>query len=440
MKIFSKIFTLILSMLLVSCYSHDSIVKAATDKSKPTLNSFTINKSSVYPSDNVLLETRVSDKGTGVAQVQINYTLPKSKKVYKINLTKKSSTVFQGKLFFDSKSEQGAWNPVSIYIKDKAKNSNTYYNKYNNIYKKTINLKNFNSLIFTVKPITNSPITPNDVTNSSTAITGTAKTGSKVYAIINNKIVNSANTVNGKFKIPLKPQEIGTKITIYSDFKGVLSKKIDLLVSPALSDINYYDPATVAKIKTDSIQTLDGLTLDKPFSKYSNFMFLSDEEGQDDKNKFYIYQKDSNYYENHLEFKNTVLIGSIHAIFDFPDNPLKQPKVNRIVHNVMYLEPSPYKRSYMLQLYGKPNGEDTVSGYVGYYGDVIVDFYDNVTFVYKDTNQTEGYYLSDVIYLGGDIKNNADVWKSYVKIMMEDDLDYINKSPITQENWDKVNS
>lgn len=430
-----------MTLLTVSEVNNMNVSHAAKDTSKPVLKKVKTNKKTAYPNDEIILEAAVSDTGSGVNKVTMNYSLPVSKKKFSITFNRKNASLYQGKINVSQLSEKGTWNPISVTVTDKAKNSNTYYNKYNNIYKKKTNLKDFSPLLLSVKAITNSNVIVDKVTNVSTFITGTAKSDSIVYATVNNSIIGKAKTINGKYKIKIPTQKVGTKITIYSDFKSVLSKKITVLVNPYHEKINYYDPATVTRIKTGQIQTLDGLTLDEDVSTYRSVTEYPDDDDSSNNNKiFYRHEFDDyNNSANSFKMKNSSLGDSVIGISDFLDNPLKQPKITRLSHNIMDLENGEFKRKYMLNLYGKPNTEDSISADVGYYGNAIVDFYDNVTFIYRDTQFSDGYYLSDVIYLGKDIKSDMERWKTYVRNNIENHLEMVNNYPITQELWDESN-
>ncbi|WBF52464.1 hypothetical protein [Macrococcoides canis] len=400
-------FYLFLVLIIGFMISTVSLSEAATDKSKPVLKSTKINKITVYPGDNVQITASVTDKGTGVHQVSMNYMLPNSNKIYKINFVKKNATTFIGTLKLTDKSAKGSWNPVSLYVKDKAKNSVTYYNQYNNIYKKKSSLKNFSHLILSVKPLSNTKVKLNSITTESTAVTGTAKTDSIVYVLKNNKVIGSTKTINGKFKVNIPKQDVFTTIQVYSDFRSIKSSKVSVKVIPVLSNIDYYDPAIVNHIKLGQLNMIDGIKLNSPAEKYYN-------------SEYYDIMDYGRYYPESHAYINFVgeNMSDIKAYTDFPDNPLRKQTVDRFVGKFDSRYTKMYERNYILKLYGIPLGEDTYKTKDDE-GDIIIDFYDNITFFYYYDDVLKKYYLESAHILGNELRSNPEKWKHFVTSYFE---------------------
>lgn len=423
-------FTLIIGFMIGTV----SLTEAATDKSKPVLKSTKISKVTAYPGDNVQITASVTDKGTGVHQVSMNYMLPNSNKINKINFVKKNATTFIGTLKITDKSAKGSWNPVSLYVKDKAKNSVTYYNQYNNIYKKKSSLKNLSHLILSVKPLSNTNVKLNRITTESTAVTGTAKTDSIVYVLKNNKVIGSTKTINGKFKVNIPKQDVFTTIQVYSDFRSIKSTKVSVKVIPVLSNIDYYDQVIANRIKLGQLNMNDGIKLNSPAEKYYN-------------SEYYTIMDYGRYHPESHSYINFVgeNMSEIKAYTDFPDNPLRKQTVDRFVQDKTSAFAKLYDRNYMLKLYGKPVGEDTYK-YKGWGEEIIIDFYDNVTFIYLYDDVYRKYILESVHILGDELRNNPEKWKNFVISYWErpleesnnyarniEDFDYLR---ILQSEWD----
>ncbi|MGV2875828.1 Ig-like domain-containing protein [Macrococcus capreoli] len=103
----------------------------------------------------------------------------------------------------------------------------------------------------TTKPTTSKPkpvvvakpvITNKYISNASAVIGGKGMSNSKVYAVVNNKVIGSAVVKNGKFSFKIAKQKAGTKISFYAYYNknksAVVTVKVIDKIAPGLPTVN----------------------------------------------------------------------------------------------------------------------------------------------------------------------------------------------------------
>ncbi|MGV2928363.1 Ig-like domain-containing protein [Macrococcus capreoli] len=103
----------------------------------------------------------------------------------------------------------------------------------------------------TTKPTTSKPkpvvvakpvITNKYISNASAVIGGKGTSNSKVYAVVNNKVIGSAVVKNGKFSFKIAKQKAGTKISFYAYYNknksAVVTVKVIDKIAPGLPTVN----------------------------------------------------------------------------------------------------------------------------------------------------------------------------------------------------------
>lgn len=173
-------------------------------------------------------------------------------------------------------------------------------------------------------------------------------------------------------------------------------------------DIDYSKPSVIKNIKNGTLTKVNGVTLNSKLSSYS-------------RTKYYIGDvKTANFISiNGKDMFEGREFNSLTAAVDFSDNKTKPLKVTRFVDNRTgrgFTHPKKFTYSKMRSLYGKPTRTiEIMSAYEEGVDNAVVDFYKNVTFMYRDFNGDGKLYLDRTYILGEDLKKQPKKWQAFVR-------------------------
>ncbi len=224
-----------------------NVVENAPDLKGPDLKNIKVNNVKPKLGETIKFTINAYDfNDIDSAELALNH-VAKNVNQY-VPLVEKTEGSFEGTVKITSSMLNGQWRVAAVDLVDTQSNLSRYTN--NKMLKSPgDHLFDFDHVNFIVpEKITNTTPTMSEISNISTSVTGKAKSDSVVKLLVNNKVIGSSKTKEGKYKISFNKLPAGTKVTLYSDYKGVKSTLLKKIVIDKLAPA----PPTISKLTSKS--------------------------------------------------------------------------------------------------------------------------------------------------------------------------------------------
>ncbi|MEH7306877.1 Ig-like domain-containing protein [Neobacillus drentensis] len=218
-------------------YQSFTVAGGFDDTTKPTIKSIKLDKETVEPGAQILVQVEAEDLGSGVKTIYVKLQKEGGGVEKTIFLTYNDKTNrYEGTYNVPNDAEDGKWEVFFIYANDKA--GNEYYTiikQGNELY------QSFNILKDIIPP---QLLDVNETNDKNNFVTGTAEIGSKITVKAGTTVLGTGIADSeGKFTVIIPVQKAGEKLTLTAtDHAGNVSEAKEVIVkdvtAPSIPTVN----------------------------------------------------------------------------------------------------------------------------------------------------------------------------------------------------------